>query len=94
MSCTALWREPPAQPPWGAQRRQREEELFDELGDERELLQQAEEAECRLMERVVAYQDAGRVVPDRLLEQLEKVRERIGWIELMVAEIQGEIGRR
>ncbi len=85
MSCTAMWREPPAQPPWGTQRRQREEELFDELGDE---------AECRLMERVVAYQDAGRVVPDRLLEQLEKVRERIGWIELMVAEIREEIGRR
>jgi hypothetical protein len=64
------------------------------MGNERELLQQAEEAECRLMERVVEYEDAGRVVPERLLERLEKVRERIGWIEWMVAELGEDIGRR
>jgi hypothetical protein len=80
--------------PWRSSRRQREEALFDELGDERELLRQAEEVECTLMERVAHYEDAGRVVPDRLLERLEKVRERIGWIERMVAEVDEDGGWR
>ena len=63
MSCAVRWTEPPPESRWGSRRLQREEELFDVRGDERELLHQAEEAECRLMERVVDYEDAGRVVP-------------------------------
>jgi hypothetical protein len=85
MSCTAIGWEP---------RRWREEALFDEQGDERELLWQAEDAERRLMERVAAYEEAERVVPEQLLERLEEVRERIGWIEWMVAELGEDGGRR
>jgi len=46
------------------------------------------------MERVAAYEEAERVVPEQLLERLEEVRERIGWIEWMVAELGEDGGRR
>jgi hypothetical protein len=58
---------------------------------EQALLDHAEKVERFLLARIASKEEVGRVVPDRMLENLEMIRERIEWLTRRIEEIDGDV---
>jgi hypothetical protein len=90
VSALTSWGEAPRESPWGRRRRRWEDASIDDSAHERAALDHAEKVERFLVARITAYEEAGRAVPERMLENLENMRGRIEWLASRIEEIKDD----
>ncbi len=81
---------PPAPPSWSRRGRDWEEALTEESSQLEDALAHAEKVEQFLIARIAGCEDAGRPVPERMLENLERMRARIEWLTRRIGEIEDD----